>query len=552
MSQETRRAAAGDGAETRALVARSTHAIELVPAEGGGLLIRAVPRWVAELTGLTLRELIGRRLESGLHELWDTILALAEDIRREGRPVRGYRAGVQGADGLWHLLSMDARPDPPGARVGAGEGPGPGVVIFVEDLTRHRADVAVSPAVRSFYGIVGSSRAIARVIHKIQVYGPADAPVVITGETGTGKELVARALHLTSPRRSQPFVAINCSAISEELFESELFGHEKGAFTGAHRARLGRFQRANHGTLFLDEIGDMPLRLQAKLLRALEEGEIEPVGAQRSIPVDVRIIAATNVLLERAVAAGRVRADLYHRLAVFRSHVPPLRERLEDLPELVEHFLRILDRRYNRRTRGCTPEALRLLANYHWPGNVRELRNVLERVYVESWGDAIGAKAFEEWLHEREYLIPGGWNIHQYEDERSLAPPVITPHRGVDPQGPLQVWTPAEHTMPGDPAGNQWLTPRRGRIHGEDLKQHVRRAIRSATGMSTVDPARPAPPEQLTPELISDAFRRAEGNITAAARLLGVHKSTVYRAMKKLGLTREELARRSAAAADSD
>src|SRR5262245_45838749 len=217
------------------------------------------------------------------------------------------------------------------------------------------------PLGRPSPGIVGASVAMLGVYEKVARYGPTDAAVLVTGETGTGKELVARALHLRSLRRAKPFVALNCSALNEELFESELFGHERGAFTGAVGVHRGRFERADGGTLFLDEVGDMPLRVQAKLLRVLEDGVFERVGGEKEIAGDVRIVAATNAPLERAVAARRFREDLYHRVAVLRIHVPPLRERADDVPLLAEHFLRIFAERYGRGPRRLSPEAVRLL-----------------------------------------------------------------------------------------------------------------------------------------------------------------------------------------------
>jgi two-component system, NtrC family, response regulator AtoC len=214
---------------------------------------------------------------------------------------------------------------------------------------------------------------------------------LITGESGTGKELIARAIHNRGPRRDKPFVPVNPAAIPESLVESELFGHEKGAFTGAHQRKLGRFELAQGGTLFLDEIGLLRAEVQAKLLRVLQEREIERVGGTRAIKIDVRIVAATNVDLKRAVLAGTFREDLYYRLNVVPIEVPPLRDRIEDLPRLVEHFVRRYNREFNKRIDGLNPEAMALLASYRWPGNVRELQNIIERTMVLVDGPAIGA-----------------------------------------------------------------------------------------------------------------------------------------------------------------
>jgi two-component system response regulator AtoC len=213
--------------------------------------------------------------------------------------------------------------------------------------------------------------------------------VLVTGESGTGKELVARFVHERSPRDAGPFVAVNCGAIPESLLESELFGHARGAFTGATSERRGLFEEASGGTLFLDEIGELPVALQVKLLRALQEGEVRPVGENASRAVDVRVVAATSRELERDVAEGRFRSDLYYRVNVVRLHLPPLRARREDVPELVRHFVARDARRLGLAVQGVTPAAMRLLMEYPWPGNVRELENVTERALVLAEGDRI-------------------------------------------------------------------------------------------------------------------------------------------------------------------
>ncbi len=230
--------------------------------------------------------------------------------------------------------------------------------------------------------IVGRHAEMQRLYRLIGQVARTTTTVLITGESGTGKELIARAIHRQSPRSDKPFVPVTASAISESLVESELFGHEKGAFTGAYQRKLGRFELAHGGTLFLDEISTLKPDVQVKLLRALQEREIERVGGTRSIKVDVRIVAATNVDLKRLVATGAFREDLYYRLNVVPIAVPPLRDRLEDLPLLVDHFIRRYTHEFNKRIQGLSPEALAVLSAYQWPGNVRELQNIIERSIV--------------------------------------------------------------------------------------------------------------------------------------------------------------------------
>ena len=238
--------------------------------------------------------------------------------------------------------------------------------------------------------IVGSSVAVQNLLREVQRAGQSAARVLIQGENGTGKELVARALHTSGSRRERAFVAVNCSAIPEELSESELFGHERGAFTGATQARRGRFEEAHGGTLFLDEVGDLSQRAQTKLLRVLEEQEFFRVGGNRAIRVDVRVIAATNRDLSGRVAAGDFREDLYFRLAVVPITVPPLRERADDIALLVEHFAAQIAAETNGKRKTFTPRALELLRRYPYPGNIRELRNLVERLIIMSPGASIG------------------------------------------------------------------------------------------------------------------------------------------------------------------
>src|SRR5512132_1619330 len=230
------------------------------------------------------------------------------------------------------------------------------------------------------YQLVGESSVMADLKSQVERASPTKATVLITGESGTGKELVAREIHRRSSRASMPFIQVNCAAIPEELIESELFGHEKGSFTGAVRKQTGKFVAADGGTIFLDEIGDMSLRTQAKVLRVLQEGEVEPVGAATVVKVDVRVIAATNKDLPEEIRAGRFREDLFYRLNVIPIRTPPLRERRDDVPVLAEHFAKLFSEEHNYHVKTFTPPALRALQDASWRGNVRELRNMIERL----------------------------------------------------------------------------------------------------------------------------------------------------------------------------
>ncbi len=240
-----------------------------------------------------------------------------------------------------------------------------------------------------FAQMVGSSESLLAVLRRVEKVAPTDSTVLITGETGTGKELIARAIHHASRRRARPLVKVNCSAISAGLVESEFFGHVKGAFTGALERRMGRFQLADGGTIFLDEVGELPLETQVKLLRVLQEQEFEPVGSSQTVAVDVRVIAATNRDLQAAVDAGRFRYDLFYRLNVFPLEVPPLRERRSDVPQLAMFFLAQYARRFGKRIETLSPDTLERLVAYDWPGNVRELQNVIERAAVLTMGSVL-------------------------------------------------------------------------------------------------------------------------------------------------------------------
>lgn len=257
--------------------------------------------------------------------------------------------------------------------------------------------------------IIGESPRMQEIFSQLELVAPTEATVLLLGESGTGKELLARAIHRNSRRREGPFVVVNCAAIPETLLESDLFGHERGAFTGATSRRPGRFALAHQGTIFLDEIGELPLATQAKILRVLQFKEIEPLGGTQTQKVDVRIIAATNRMLAEEVREGRFREDLYYRLNVVAITLPPLRQRLEDLPLLAYHFLDIYSRKNHRRINQIAPEVLQLFRRYPWPGNVRELENVMERAVIFCTGEVLTVAHLPE-------------ELRQFVTQASLAP----------------------------------------------------------------------------------------------------------------------------------
>lgn len=258
-------------------------------------------------------------------------------------------------------------------------------------------------------GLIGSSSKFRAVLENVEVVAPVDCAVLIRGETGTGKEAIAHAIHEASPRRQHRFMAVNCAAIPAELLESELFGYERGAFTGAVTSKMGRFQAADHGTLFLDEIGGLPIELQPKLLRALQEQEIERLGSSHATRVDVRIIAATNQNLEQMGAEKRFRMDLYYRLNVFPIMLPPLRERDGDIPMLVAHFVQIFAQRQGKAIERVPNDVMRAMEKYNWPGNIRQLQNFIERAVILTRGRDLRAPIAE--LAKQELLATSGGTL---------------------------------------------------------------------------------------------------------------------------------------------
>ncbi|WP_457574512.1 sigma-54 interaction domain-containing protein [Desulfolithobacter sp.] len=313
----------------------------------------------------------------------------------------------------------------------------------------------------SFHGLIGVSTVMQNMYQLIESAALSDAPVLIYGESGTGKELVADALYHLSPRRDAPFVKVNCAALNESLLESELFGHVKGAFTGADRSRKGRFEAAHTGCIFLDEIGDMPLSTQTKLLRVLQEQELERVGDNRTITIDVRVIAATNRDLEEMMQNETFRQDLYYRLSVIPVHVPPLRERCDDIPVITKHLIRRLELKTGKPISGITRNAMDLLLSHPWPGNVRELINVLEYAFVLCHDEEIDVAHLPAYLYGKPRSACGA-SLHKSS----------------------------------------------ARLIGDDEKKRIQRAL-SATG----------------------------GNRTKAAELLGISRVTLWKRMKKFGMS---------------
>jgi len=280
--------------------------------------------------------------------------------------------------------------------------------------------------VDSGVGLVGNSPPMRRAMELMEKVAPSKASVVITGQSGTGKEMVARAIHQLSPRRDRPFIAINCSAIPASLIESEMFGHERGAFTGADQRRLGAWELADGGTLFLDEVGEIPIELQAKFLRVLEEERLRRLGGKSEIMVDVRVISATNRDLKEEIKGARFREDLYFRLNVFHIGLAPLKERKDDIPVLVQHFIDRFSRDAGKKLQGVTPQAMKRLTDYAWPGNIRELRNTLERAVILCGADVIDTEHLPSELAagggESAYLkLPYGLPLREIEKEYILA-----------------------------------------------------------------------------------------------------------------------------------
>ncbi len=427
----------------------------------------------ARVTGYTAEEIVGRSCamlqcptcQKDRHETngyWCSLFRTGE--------VRRHRCTIRHKDGrdVPVLKNAAVLRDNTGQAIGGVETLTDISAIVDRDrkIEAYRRELA---AENGFHGIIGISPAMRAVFDMIANAAGSDAPVIIFGESGTGKELVARAIHDRGPRREKPYVKVNCAALAETLLESELFGHVRGAFTGAVQAREGRFEAANGGDIFLDEIGDLPMTTQVKLLRVLEEKVIERVGDNRPVPVDVRIVTATNRDLSRMVAEGRFREDLFYRINVIPLILPPLRERMEDIPLLAEAFFRRLQLKSEKTVETIAYDTMGMLMTYHWPGNVRELRSAFEYAFV---------------------ACPGGSIQPQH-----LPPTIAQSRRCPQP------------------------------------------SVLAAAMAQAPSPSAAATPDGLSPkETLIAALRRSGGNQSAAARLLGVSRGTVWNRMRRYGI----------------
>jgi DNA-binding NtrC family response regulator len=353
--------------------------------------------------------------------------------------------------------------------------------------------------------VITSSPAMRPVLHAAEKAAGSAIPVLIEGESGVGKELIARAIHGSSTRREKPFVAVNCGAMPENLVESILFGHEKGSFTGATEKHHGKFVEADGGTLFLDEVGELPMAAQVKLLRALQEGEVEPVGGRKNIKVDVRIVSATHRDLIADVKAGRFREDLFYRLHVFPIQIPPLRQRLEDIPDLTKHFLTRIAAEEGKRMRGISAAALALLTAFRWPGNVRQLENAIFRAVVLADGDEIGVDEF--------------------------------------PQIAVQITGAAAADAAARP---QWIEPSPAMAAAwPEAREHAATPSHHAAGLTMTLPSLQLtdtrgdvrPLEEIEREVIRFAIAHYNEQMSEVARRLKIGRSTLYRKLEGLGLT---------------
>lgn len=364
---------------------------------------------------------------------------------------------------------------------------------------------------REDYGILGESVEMKKIIEVIEQVGPSDITVLISGESGVGKELVAKAIHTASERNKKPFVTVNCGAIPEGIIESELFGHEKGSFTGASDQRKGYFELADGGTIFLDEIGELPLSAQVKFLRILENGEFQRVGSSAPRTVDVRVIAATNKDLEAEVRHERFRADLFYRLRSVNIHIPPLRKRPEDVDVLFKYFVENFSAKNNSKFGGIADEAMQLLRSYHWPGNVRELRNVVESMLVIEGGKYLEVmdvkkylKEYREVPEERNLPVHIGRSVEQAERELILRALLDIKGNILDLKNVIA------DQIQGNTHGNSGV-----------------RDPHEETSLSL---------QEMEKRMIAEALHRFKGNRRVAARALNISERTLYRKIREYGL----------------
>lgn len=434
----------------------------------GKIVITEFPEWLAGYLDIGPLDFIGKSIDATLEKYLPGISELVRLTIADCSNLKGIKSTLTDKSGKRHQLLLDS--------VMASKKPGENLVRVMIQEVSPTLPAALENA--TFCGLVGASDEMQKVFNKIRMYASSEAAVLVTGETGAGKEGIAAALHQLSNRSRGPFITMNCSAITDTLFESELFGHEKGSFTGAIKSHRGRFERANGGTLFLDEVGDLPAVSQAKLLRVLETSQIERVGSETPVKVDVRIVAATNHNLEKNSQNNSFRSDLYYRINALQIQIPPLRKRHNDIELLIQHFIKALNKKYNRNISCLTREAVQLLKQYQWPGNVRELRNLMERLFAENQTDVIGLRSLREWYEER-------MNAARYASNGEYRDVTILPDRQAIPMGMSEK-----------------------KISEEELRQ---------------------------------AYRTAGGNITKASEILGIHKATFYRTLKTLNLDREDL-----------
>ena len=395
--------------------------------------------------------------------------------------------------------------------------------------------------------IIGKAHAMREVIERVALYSQVNSTVLISGESGTGKELVAQAIHRLGDRRHQQFIAVNCAAIAEGVLESELFGHEKGSFTGATALRKGHFEFASGGTIFLDEVGEMSPSLQVKLLRVLEEREFMRVGGSQKIRVDVRMIAATNKNLEFELEQGNFRRDLYYRLKVLSIHIPPIRERREDIPLMLNYFIEQFCRENNKTFAGIDQDALTILKNYDWPGNVRELRNLTESMVVLSLGSRIRAKDIPEQIYRRgspERLLPvlsqaagagEDWDRRQQAIERQLLyKAVINLQKDVSEIKQMLAGRPSPYQAEefAEPGAEPVSPPQAAaRFPERDISEVGSVQLEPDSG-----PAKGPSMKELEREAVAGTLKSVGGNRRKAARILGIGERTLYRKLKEYGL----------------